>query len=647
MIILRPLQRGFLIVLTSLLLASCAGMAPRPGAGPSTAEQAQRLAAQGYAEQAAKMYMSLADQARSPERENLQLKAVSAALTPQTSDLAHLYLSKIDEKRLTPAQLIDKRLLEAELELLDHHPLAALNVIPQVSPNQPADTQTRILDTTARAQAMAQQVLAAVQTRIELEKRLPADQLEADRKAIWKLLAGATAQDLLNWTAQTPSGELRGWLELAYISKTAPPQLSALQKQLALWAQENPGHPASPLITGELQAQWKELETYPQRIAVLLPLSGKYQHVSEAVLDGILAAYYRSNPQNSKPAIQIYDTGSDPSNAVTKYRQAIQDGADFVIGPLDRDAVDSLAAMGTLDVPVLSLNYASQGDTSGSPISNLYQFGLMPEDEARQVAERASIEGHDKAVVLVPQTEWGQRLAQAFTQRFEALGGSVLATEYYDPNSADYSRQIRRAFNIDQSRTRYAQLVATIHVAPKFEPRRRQDIDMVFIAGAPRNARLLRPQIKFHHAIGLPVYATSHAYAGVPDPQADRDLNGLEFCDIPWVLPGQNAGLHALHQKLDRLLPRADTQFPRLVALGVDAYDVIPYLKRLAKQNYEHFSGLTGNLHMDPQHRLHRELQWAHFVGGRPKLAGAAQEQPAQDEEDNAPIPTDRSNGQP
>ena len=444
------------------------------------------------------------------------------------------------------------------------------------------------------------------------------DEIAANQDALWADLSRATSYDLFTWSTQAPAGELKGWLDLAYIAKTTPPKSAALEAQLARWLQAYPQHPANPRLLEQLRAQWKEYETYPKDIAVLLPLSGKFAVVAEAVLDGMLAAYYSDTDVANRPTLRVYDIGERPFDAWTYYNRAVQEGAQFVIGPLDKAAVGVIERMETLPVPVLAMNYTE--DETTPPPEGLYQFGLIPEDEARQVAERLSLAGHSQVVSFAPQGEWGERILVTFKERFELLGGRVIDSERYPGgNNTDYSAAILRAFGLNASEARYRQVRTTVKEDVKFEPRRRQDVDAVFIAGSPRQARSLKPQLEFHRATGLPVYATSHVYSGVTDPQADRDLNGLIYCDVPWVLPGANPDA-ALRKQIETSLPEANRQFPRLVALGVDAYRIVPYLKRLAAQPHERFEGVTGNVRVDEMRRLHRDLNWARFERGRPTL---------------------------
>ena len=266
-------------------------------------------------------------------------------------------------------------------------------------------------------------------------------------------------------------------------------------------------------------------------------------------------------------------------------------------------------------MPVLALNYVD--DFQKTP-DNMFQFGLLPEDEARQAAERASLDGHVNAIALVPQGEWGERQLKAFSARFEELGGSVLAYEQYLPREADFQPAIKRALRLNDSQLRYRTVVNTIKRNAEFEPRRRRDIDMVFMVATPREARLLRPQLDFLRATDLPVYATSASFSGRIDTRADSDLNGVIFCDIPWVLDNLDKPSQR-YTDLQSILPAAAAAQPRLVALGVDAYHVVPYLKRLLERDYERYEGLTGNLYVDETRRVHRELKWAQFLRGRPR----------------------------
>ncbi|NIW24215.1 MAG: penicillin-binding protein activator, partial [Gammaproteobacteria bacterium] len=96
----------------------------------------------------------------------------------------------------------------------------------------------------------------------------------------------------------------------------------------------------------------------------------------------------------------------------------------------------------------------------------------------------------------------------------------------------------------------------------EFEPRRRQDVDMIFFAADPGAARLLAPQFRFHFAGDLPTYATSEIYEAAAR-GSDPDLNGVIFADIPWLLT-PDANTDALRSSLLRYWPQRTTRWLRL-----------------------------------------------------------------------------------
>jgi outer membrane PBP1 activator LpoA protein len=92
----------------------------------------------------------------------------------------------------------------------------------------------------------------------------------------------------------------------------------------------------------------------------------------------------------------------------------------------------------------------------------------------------------------------------------------------------------------------------------------------IFISMRPQQARLLLPQLQIAQ-VNLPIFATSHVYGGSDDVGANRDLDGLEFCDAPWLFDAQ-PGLPNRSDIAARL-PAARGSAARLFAFGMDAWN--------------------------------------------------------------------------
>lgn len=615
---LRPALR---LITTALLGAALAACAPamRPPATSATEQHAQALIDAGQPQAAAEVYLRAAHTAQPPARQRFQLLAAQQLIDAQQYDRAQSVLDSVNPKGLNGEALARKALLYARLDLALRQPDAALRALPADTSGLPDTLVAELLLTKALAAEAAGKPLLAVRSRLERQPLLGTQQAADNLRALWSLLTQASPSELGGWQQTAQREDVKAWLALALIATTTAPQPAALTQALAAWEARYPGQQAAAApILDALRTQWQSFQTYPSQIAVLLPLSGPFSPVARTLLDGIMSAYYaHANPAHPI-ALRVYDTGAQPANLLSLYAQAVADGARFVIGPLDRNQVGRLAASGIVSVPTLALNYVN-GDAALP--DQLYEFGLNPGNEAAQAAEKASLDGHLKAVVLVPNSDWGARVSSAFAQRFQQLGGRVLAVGRFNGGGSDFSPAIVRALNIDASNARRRGVAQTIRQKLKFDARRRQDVDMIFIAGDPRQARLLMPQIDFHHGTGLPVYSISDAYSGTRDAVADRDLNGLLFCDAPLLLSDAGTAA-AARTAMQRDFPNAGHRYPRLYGLGMDSFDVIPYLKRLADQGWARFDGLSGALHMVGGHRLVRQLEWAQFAQGAPQLQG-------------------------
>ncbi|MDE2305406.1 MAG: penicillin-binding protein activator [Gammaproteobacteria bacterium] len=332
---------------------------------------------------------------------------------------------------------------------------------------------------------------------------------------------------------------------------------------------------------------------FPRRIALLLPLSGPTAAAAAAIRDGFVAAWLQQDPA-ARPDVRIYDVAATPLPAA--YDAAVADGADFVVGPLTKQSVDALVPLANGRLPVLALNYLPDGMHAPR---QFYQFALHPEDEARSVAKRLIADGHPRGVVMVPDGDWGTRVANAFSSELTGLGGAVLALAHYDPTQVDFSDIIRSELQVHEARGEV--------------PSHRPDASFVFVAGPPQITRLVMPQLKFHFAGDLPVYSMPDGYA--PDTLANADIDHMFFPDMPWMV-GSDPATVAVRDAIHSAWPALATRFDRLYAFGFDAYRLVPALRSGYFDGGAPLAGVTGALSLDRDGRIHRALVWARIQDG-------------------------------
>ncbi len=598
--------------LLMLLLNSACGQVPIAATTTTTPSPAaaEALEADGDLRGAANAYNALALGSVAPARQDLQLHAIDCLIRAGESATAKTLLEKVRTNGLDSDYDLRKRLLGARIALAEHQPYAAIDLLPDVPGDVPQNLQLRIRNTRAQAYEMSGNALENVRERILLEKLLSAPSAKHDNhRAIWAALATLSVPALEQLRLAPPPDLLSGWMDLAVIARTTSQDKAALQQQIGAWSQRYPHHPAAADIAPRLLGSNPENDGalpasdngYPSQLAVLLPLSGDMADVAEAVRNGLLTAYYRHRWGGVRPQLHFYDTESHNSDLRRYYDQAVKDGAKLIIGPLSKDAVADLAHSGPLSVPVLALN-----QIDGTAPAHLYQFALAPEDEARQAAERASLDGHTHALVIVPAGTWGERQSQAFATRFQELGGTVARVERYAANGdlGPLIQQLLAHAPDDQSQT----------------------ADMIFIVAFPRQAGLITAQLRAQQAGRLAIYATSHIYDGDGNHTA-AGLDGVIFCDSPWMLSPDPLSSDERAQAA-RLWPGSFAANARLYALGMDAYNIVPYLGRLGDSPTTGYPGASGRLYLDAEHHVHRQLMWARYNGNTTLPINAAPSPP-------------------
>ena len=267
---------------------------------------------------------------------------------------------------------------------------------------------------------------------------------------------------------------------------------------------------------------------------------------------------------------------------------------------------------------ILALNRQDMRDIENTN-PKLMQFALSPEDEAVQVAETAMSDGHKLALVITPDMPWGERIADAFKQRWLELGGGILEQVNFESDGKDFGSPVKELLNIDSSEQRGKDLRSRLGIKIHHVDRRRGDADFIFTAAVPGDARQLFPQFRFHRGGDIPVYSTSHVFTGTVDTAKDTDLNNVLFLDMPWVLDITRQ-LSLIQDSLNRNWDQEKSPFKRLYALGIDAYHLIPETGRLKAEKNSYFEGETGDLTIGENNIIKRKLRRAHFVNGKPVL---------------------------
>lgn len=609
---------GSVALIAALLASACTVPVTQPGREPTDRKlvtQAEKLSRDGDHRGAAQTFEQAAAQAPGELRDRFLLRAAREYVRGDQIDQAGALLKQVSTT-LPGADFALRAAVAAEIDLQQQKPDRALAELDRIPQPLPREDVSDLLALRARALFALNRPAAGVTTALERERGLSGqDEVRANRRLIWRGLQQSAAGNADFSAPPGSSATVTGWLELGRAALTAARNPFTANEDLADWRGRYPSHPANSLLNEDVLPELGVGLDYPTQIGLILPLSGRQQGAGVAVRDGFLAALLQQE-QSKRPVVNVYDSAE--MGATTAYRRAVADGAQFIVGPLTKDDVTAIATSGETSVLTLALNQT--GDEVSQP-SLMFQFALDPEDEARQVAQRVAADGRMRGLLLLPNNEWGQRVFKAFDTELKTLGGTIAAMRFYDPGERDYSQPITKLLLIDESRARANALSATIGTRLEFEPRRREDAQFVFVGAQPVQGRSLRPALRFHLAEDLPIYATSDIFE--PDAEANSDLEGVIFPDMPWVI-SPDAVSTQLRTALSKHWPARARGRGRLYAFGFDAYRLVPLLKAGKFGNAHAVPGMTGLLSIDGKGRVRRELDWAQVAGGKPNPLSTA-----------------------
>lgn len=586
-----------------LLLAACGTPPPPKQTAPEVARVEQPARARERA--SPEGLLERAESASGDAAAELRHEAASLLYDEGDSDQAVRVLANIDLVGVNPELQSDILLLRAQLQLEGGDARSVLELLQPTAFPALTSVRERHVRRYHRLRAQAyyatEAMLSSALERIQLDRVLEPEDVAENHERIWEALGTIPRAQLEALATTAINYEVRGWYDLALLARNNGSDLDRQVVELRRWRETWARHPAAATPPPEMELIETMARERPRKIALLLPLTIP---AGTVVRDAFMSAYYNLLEQGGQvPEIRLYDASAQ-TDILALHQRAVQDGAQLVIGPLLKEQVAVLQTATQLGVPTLALNNI-EGSTPISP--QLYQFALSPEDEARQLAQKAWRDGHHRAAILYPADDLRKR--DSFAAEWERLGGEVVANIDYRENFTD---AISRMLELDQSNARHRRLNELLRKQTQFFPRRRQDVDFLYLVAQPAPARQIVPSLAYLYAGNIPVYASQDVHSGVVRPVEDRDLNGVTFPESPWLL-GQ---IDTSVARSRELFPQVNAQTLRLQAFGIDAFRLYPRLPLLAANANATIPGASGLLRLGAQQNIIRQLSWATIKEG-------------------------------
>lgn len=429
----------------------------------------------------------------------------------------------------------------------------------------------------------------------------------SNREQLWQQLvqlSGAEVAEL--GTPEHPRSQ--AWLELLQIAQTFAGDPSSMQQALTDWQQRHPEMPAMTAMPNDIQQLAHTPAFQPKRIGVLLPLSGQYKNLGQAVQLGMTSAVKKAQ------TLVFFDSSLPAAELQTKLAAA---QVEFVVGPLLKEDIDKIQSVPNWAWPTLFLN--NKGEQAAK--ADQFYFSLAWEDEAQQIVQFFQQRQYDHPVLIYAVNPIHQRMAQHFQQQWQQQAGQ--AVESYSFASQDQLQSLIQQFlETAASQERVKEINRLTGQTVQAEPHSRNDIDAIYLIADPVQTRLFKPFIDVSvspGSKGIPIYTSSRSHSLNVDKTDQRDLAGLTMTEMPWLLP-QATTATPLRAEYDQVLPDQDETSQRLFAMGFDAISLISHLQQQKQFPLLAYNGLTGSLRLKDGVSIQRQLTLAQYRRGKLQL---------------------------
>ncbi|MCP2120385.1 UNVERIFIED_ORG: outer membrane PBP1 activator LpoA protein [Pantoea agglomerans] len=320
---------------------------------------------------------------------------------------------------------------------------------------------------------------------------------------------------------------------------------------------------------------------------------------------------------NPSAELKIYDTTAQPLDQVLA--QVQKDGASIVVGPLLKNDVETLIKSNTT-LNVLALNQPENVQNR----ANICYFALSPEDEARDAARHIHEQGKQAPLLLIPRSALGDRVANAFADEWQKIGGGVVLQQKFGSAS-----ELRAGVNGGAGIALNGSPVSaslpqqqSVTIGGLTIPAPPTDaqisgggkVDAAYIVATPEEIAFIKPMIAMRNGSqsGATLYASSRSAQGTAGPDFRLEMDGLQYSEIP-MLAGSNPPL--MRQALSSV--RNDYSLARLYAMGVDAWALANHFTQMRQVPGFELNGNTGDLTATQDCVINRKLSWLKYQQGQ------------------------------
>lgn len=176
------------------------------------------------------------------------------------------------------------------------------------------------------------------------------------------------------------------------------------------------------------------------KVGLILPLTsnGNAAVAAQSMRNAAELALQEFNAPNIQ--LLVKDDGGNPSGAQAAAQQALDEGAEIILGPLFAQSVVAAGqAARARNIPLIGFSTDASAASHG-----VYLLSFLPESDATRVVEYAVSRGKRSFAALIPDNAYGNVVEAAFRQTVARVGGRVVALEKFPSDRNGMQEAARR-----------------------------------------------------------------------------------------------------------------------------------------------------------------------------------------------------------
>src|SRR6202011_941961 len=198
------------------------------------------------------------------------------------------------------------------------------------------------------------------------------------------------------------------------------------------------GPPQQPLAVGTGQV----------KVGLILPLSASGNAGVAAQSMKNAAEMALAEFQNPNIQLLIKDDNGSPQGAQAGAQQAVDEGAEIILGPLFAQSVPAVAQVArTRGISVMA--FSTDSSIAGRGV---YLLSFLPESDVNRIVEYSASIGKRSVAVLVPDNAYGNVVEAAVKAAVPRRGGRIAAFEKYGADRAAPARTVAQALGSADAR---------------------------------------------------------------------------------------------------------------------------------------------------------------------------------------------------